>query len=300
MAWFFFSVVWSLKTEKCYDDVGRVLWKCSSILLHCWLISQNTTQAVHSQSKSQVARPGWYRCLFHSILLISFPALFFKFILNHLSPSLFSVTAANPVLLYDGPSSRMHNRSCVFVSVTCLPQPLECNWLWRAYFSFVQRRQVHNHLISSTNCKTVYDSTIIAAFVHACLFLLLSVLVYLISCLKSPKRRRVLKKLKGRRILDLQPMGQTLQLLAKLLTDDSHKVVVSVTSCLCRASGYKSFRLKVWSNPQQCMFQRINIYSYLKIQTCCIWPNYADLNRPWFTIRGCWMTMTFKCSSRLV
>ncbi|XP_053539565.1 RIPOR family member 3 [Ictalurus punctatus] len=68
--------------------------------------------------------------------------------------------------------------------------------------------------------------------------------VYLASCLETPKRRRVLKKLKGRRILELQPMGQTLQLLSKLLTDDSHKVAVSATSFLCRASGYKSFRLK--------------------------------------------------------
>ncbi|MCI4375136.1 hypothetical protein PGIGA_G00105750 [Pangasianodon gigas] len=68
--------------------------------------------------------------------------------------------------------------------------------------------------------------------------------VYLVSCLQTPKRRSVLKKLKGRRISELQPMGQTLQLLAKLLTDDSHKVAVSATSCLCRASGYKSFRLK--------------------------------------------------------
>ncbi|XP_046705972.1 RIPOR family member 3 isoform X1 [Silurus meridionalis] len=68
--------------------------------------------------------------------------------------------------------------------------------------------------------------------------------VYLVSCLESPKRRKVLKKLKGWRISELQPMGQTLQLLAKLLTDDSHKVEISANSCLCRASGYKSFRLK--------------------------------------------------------
>ncbi|KAF4083596.1 hypothetical protein AMELA_G00143750 [Ameiurus melas] len=68
--------------------------------------------------------------------------------------------------------------------------------------------------------------------------------VYLVSCLETPKRRRVLNKLKGRRISELQPMGQTLQLLSKLLTDDSHKVAVSATSCLCRASGYKSFRVK--------------------------------------------------------
>lgn len=79
--------------------------------------------------------------------------------------------------------------------------------------------------------------------------LCLSVLVYLVSCLETPKRRRVLKKMNGRRISELQPMGKTLQLLAKLLTDTSYKVAVSATSCLCRASGYKSFREKV-SNKQ--------------------------------------------------
>ncbi|XP_060775139.1 RIPOR family member 3 isoform X5 [Neoarius graeffei] len=68
--------------------------------------------------------------------------------------------------------------------------------------------------------------------------------VYLVSCLETPKRRRVLKKMNGRRISELQPMGKTLQLLAKLLTDASYKVAVSATSCLCRASGYKSFRIK--------------------------------------------------------
>ncbi|KAL6458544.1 hypothetical protein MHYP_G00337740 [Metynnis hypsauchen] len=68
--------------------------------------------------------------------------------------------------------------------------------------------------------------------------------VYLVSSLESPKRRRALKKLKGRRISELQPMGRTLQLLAKLLTDANHKVAATATSCLCRASGFKSFRSK--------------------------------------------------------
>ncbi|XP_036427479.1 RIPOR family member 3 [Colossoma macropomum] len=68
--------------------------------------------------------------------------------------------------------------------------------------------------------------------------------VYLVSCLESPKRRRALKKLKGRRISELQPMGRTLQLLAKLLTDANHKVAATATSCLCRASGFRSFRSK--------------------------------------------------------
>ncbi|XP_072541042.1 RIPOR family member 3 isoform X1 [Salminus brasiliensis] len=68
--------------------------------------------------------------------------------------------------------------------------------------------------------------------------------VYLLSCLESPKRRRALKKLKGRKISELQPMGRTLQLLAKLLTDANHKVAATATSCLCRASGFRSFRSK--------------------------------------------------------
>ncbi|KAL7891874.1 hypothetical protein AOLI_G00013500 [Acnodon oligacanthus] len=68
--------------------------------------------------------------------------------------------------------------------------------------------------------------------------------VYLVSSLESPKRRRALKKLKGRRISELQPMGRTLQLLAKLLTDANHKVAATATSCICRASGFKSFRSK--------------------------------------------------------
>uniref|UniRef100_A0A4W4DZT0 FAM65 N-terminal domain-containing protein n=1 Tax=Electrophorus electricus TaxID=8005 RepID=A0A4W4DZT0_ELEEL len=68
--------------------------------------------------------------------------------------------------------------------------------------------------------------------------------VHLVSCLESPKRRRTLKKLKGKRISELQPMGQTLQLLAKLLTDANYKVATTATSCLCRASGFKSFRSK--------------------------------------------------------
>ncbi|XP_062853631.1 RIPOR family member 3 isoform X2 [Trichomycterus rosablanca] len=68
--------------------------------------------------------------------------------------------------------------------------------------------------------------------------------VYLVSCLQSPKRMRTLKKLKGQKISKLQPMRKTLHLLAKLLTDSNHKVSASATSCLCRASGFKSFRSK--------------------------------------------------------
>ncbi|KAL0191667.1 hypothetical protein M9458_014365, partial [Cirrhinus mrigala] len=62
--------------------------------------------------------------------------------------------------------------------------------------------------------------------------------------LESPKRRRALKKLKGKRISELQPTGRTLQLLAKLQTDANHKVASVATSCLSRASRSKSFRAK--------------------------------------------------------
>uniref|UniRef100_A0A8C2JYK8 RIPOR family member 3 n=1 Tax=Cyprinus carpio TaxID=7962 RepID=A0A8C2JYK8_CYPCA len=68
--------------------------------------------------------------------------------------------------------------------------------------------------------------------------------VYLIASLESPKRRRALKKLKGKRISELQPTGRTLQLLAKLQTDANHKVASAATSCLSRASRSKSFRAK--------------------------------------------------------
>ncbi|XP_051986250.1 RIPOR family member 3-like [Xyrauchen texanus] len=73
---------------------------------------------------------------------------------------------------------------------------------------------------------------------------ILSKEVYLIACLESPKRRRALKKLKGKRISELQPTGHTLHLLAKLQTDANHKVASAVTSCLNRASRSKSFRAK--------------------------------------------------------
>ncbi|KTG33905.1 hypothetical protein cypCar_00004517 [Cyprinus carpio] len=73
---------------------------------------------------------------------------------------------------------------------------------------------------------------------------LLSKEVYLIASLESPKRRRALKKLKGKRISELQPTGRTLQLLAKLQTDANHKVASAAASCLSRASRSKSFRAK--------------------------------------------------------
>ncbi|XP_018597750.1 RIPOR family member 3 isoform X2 [Scleropages formosus] len=68
--------------------------------------------------------------------------------------------------------------------------------------------------------------------------------MHLVSALESPKRRKALRKLKGKRIADLHPLGATLQLLAGLQMDVNHKVSQAASSCLCRASTNKSFRAK--------------------------------------------------------
>ncbi|KAJ8400860.1 hypothetical protein AAFF_G00392140 [Aldrovandia affinis] len=68
--------------------------------------------------------------------------------------------------------------------------------------------------------------------------------VHLVAALERPERRKALKKLKGKRIAELQPLGHTLQLLASLQMDDNHKVSQAAASCLCRASNFKTFRTK--------------------------------------------------------
>ncbi|KAF7664248.1 hypothetical protein LDENG_00182530 [Lucifuga dentata] len=68
--------------------------------------------------------------------------------------------------------------------------------------------------------------------------------VYIISALTSPKRRRALKKLKGRSIVELLPLSITLQTLAALQIDSNHKVCKAAARCLCRAVGCKGFRSK--------------------------------------------------------
>ncbi|XP_041112871.1 RIPOR family member 3-like isoform X1 [Polyodon spathula] len=68
--------------------------------------------------------------------------------------------------------------------------------------------------------------------------------VQLIEALSCPKRRRALKRLKGKRLSQLQPLPQTLQLLAMLQTDENHKVCRGAAACLCRAAAAKSFRAK--------------------------------------------------------
>ncbi|XP_076003401.1 RIPOR family member 3 [Genypterus blacodes] len=68
--------------------------------------------------------------------------------------------------------------------------------------------------------------------------------VYLVSGLTSPKRRRALKRLKGRAIVELLPLSGTLQTLAALQIDSNHKVCKAASRCLCRAAGCKGFRIK--------------------------------------------------------
>ncbi|KAI1899917.1 hypothetical protein AGOR_G00066700 [Albula goreensis] len=68
--------------------------------------------------------------------------------------------------------------------------------------------------------------------------------VFLVAVLESPERRKALKRLKGKCIAELQPLGHTLRLLASLQTDDNHKVSHAATSCLGRAANFKTFRTK--------------------------------------------------------
>ncbi|XP_036955658.1 RIPOR family member 3 isoform X2 [Acanthopagrus latus] len=67
---------------------------------------------------------------------------------------------------------------------------------------------------------------------------------YILSALRSPKRRRGLNKLRARSIAELLPLGCTLQTLAALQIDSNHKVCKAAVSCLCRAAGCKAFRNK--------------------------------------------------------
>ncbi|KAJ3603295.1 hypothetical protein NHX12_031037 [Muraenolepis orangiensis] len=68
--------------------------------------------------------------------------------------------------------------------------------------------------------------------------------VYLLSALRSSKRRRALKKLRGRRFTELLPLGGTLETLAGLQMDVSLKVGKAASRCLARGFGCKVFRNK--------------------------------------------------------
>ncbi|XP_047438101.1 RIPOR family member 3 [Mugil cephalus] len=67
---------------------------------------------------------------------------------------------------------------------------------------------------------------------------------YILSTLKSPKRRRALNKLRGRSISELLPLRETLRTLADLQLDSNHRVCKAASNCISRASGYKAFRSK--------------------------------------------------------
>ncbi|XP_068450502.1 RIPOR family member 3 isoform X1 [Clinocottus analis] len=65
---------------------------------------------------------------------------------------------------------------------------------------------------------------------------------YILSALRSPKRRRALNKMRGRSITALLPLRGTLQTLAALQVDSNHRVCKAAASCLYRAAGCRAFR----------------------------------------------------------
>ncbi|XP_072237546.1 RIPOR family member 3 [Leuresthes tenuis] len=67
---------------------------------------------------------------------------------------------------------------------------------------------------------------------------------YILTALRSPKRRRALNKLRGRGFTELLPLGCTLQTLATLQIDSNHKVCKAAANCMSRAAGCKAFRSK--------------------------------------------------------
>ncbi|XP_030388639.1 RIPOR family member 3 [Gopherus evgoodei] len=68
--------------------------------------------------------------------------------------------------------------------------------------------------------------------------------VMLIEELQCPGRLKKIKKLKGKRLSQLQPLPQTLRLLGILQLDDNRLVSKAATSCLSRAAMNKNFREK--------------------------------------------------------
>lgn len=79
------------------------------------------------------------------------------------------------------------------------------------------------------------------------LILLFSVI--LIEDLQHPGRMKKIKKLKGKRLNQLQPLPQTLQLLAILQLDENYRVGKAATACLSRAAANPKFRQKVLETP---------------------------------------------------
>ncbi|KAJ7332033.1 hypothetical protein JRQ81_014213 [Phrynocephalus forsythii] len=68
--------------------------------------------------------------------------------------------------------------------------------------------------------------------------------VILTEDLQRPGRMKKIKKLKGKRLNQLQPLPQTLQLLASLQLDENHRVAKAAVACLSCAAGNRKFRKK--------------------------------------------------------
>ncbi|XP_063153126.1 RIPOR family member 3 [Candoia aspera] len=68
--------------------------------------------------------------------------------------------------------------------------------------------------------------------------------VILTEDLQRPGRMKKIKKLKGKQLNQLEPLPQTLRLLAVLQLDENHRIGKAATSCLSRAAANRNFREK--------------------------------------------------------
>ncbi|XP_070797842.1 RIPOR family member 3 isoform X1 [Pituophis catenifer annectens] len=68
--------------------------------------------------------------------------------------------------------------------------------------------------------------------------------VILTEDLQRPGRMKKIKKLKGKQLNQLEPLPQTLRLLAVLQLDENHRIGKAATLCLSRAAANRNFRQK--------------------------------------------------------
>ncbi|XP_058031028.1 RIPOR family member 3 isoform X4 [Ahaetulla prasina] len=68
--------------------------------------------------------------------------------------------------------------------------------------------------------------------------------VILTEDLQRPGRMKKIKKLKGKQLNQLEPLPQTLRLLAVLQLDENHRIGKAATLCLSRAAANRNFREK--------------------------------------------------------
>ncbi|XP_026520761.1 RIPOR family member 3 [Notechis scutatus] len=68
--------------------------------------------------------------------------------------------------------------------------------------------------------------------------------VILTEDLQRPGRMKKIKKLKGKQLNQLEPLPQTLRLLAVLQLDENHRIGKAATLCLSRAAANRNFRGK--------------------------------------------------------